>query len=108
MINWKKLRSNIPNKVKTSARTHYEVFWSEDFHFERDGEKTFGITRFDPKQIVINKNQGDKEAVLTYFHEYIHALMETIEINLTENEVRKLEKAYPRIREFVLTLEGKK
>lgn len=108
-MNWKKLRKNIPNIVRTKARSKYEVFWSDDFSFDTsDGYKTYGITRYDPRQIVINSKQGDKETVLTYYHEYLHGLSEDYEAILTENQVRKLEKSFAYMYEFIETLQGKK
>lgn len=108
-MNWKKLKKNIPNVVRTKARAKYEVFWSDDFSFDADdGLKTFGITRYNPRQIVINNKQGDKETILTYFHEFLHGLSEDYEVVLTENQVRKLEKCFPYMYEFIETLQGKK
>ena len=106
-INWKKLRKNIPNRVRTESRTHYEVLWSDEFHFdEKTGKKTYGTTRFDPNLITLNMNQGDKETIHTYWHEYIHALSADYDLALTETQTENLEKAYPYVREFILTLEG--
>jgi hypothetical protein len=106
--NFSSLKKNIPNKVRVKPRIFYEVLWSEDFHFDKEGQKTYGITRFDPRQIVINKNQPDKESCHTYFHEFLHAVSHEYEVNLTENQVIALEKSFNTIREFVLSLEGKK
>ena len=107
-INYKKLKKNIPNRIRTAPRSFYEVLWSEDFFFDNkeDGRKTYGITRFDPQQIVINKNQPDKEAVLTMVHEWFHAYSEEYSVGLTENQVIAMEKGFPALREFILTLEG--
>lgn len=107
--NWKKLRKNIPNRVRSASRTHYEVLWSDEFHFdEKTGKKTYGTTRFDPNLITLNINQGDKETIHTYWHEFIHALSEDYQLNLTETQVEHLEKSFLYVREFILTLEGKK
>jgi hypothetical protein len=107
--NWKKLRKNIPNRVRTKSRAHYEVLWSDEFHFdEKTGKKTYGTTRFDPNLITLNINQGDKETIHTYWHEMIHAISVDYDVNLTETQVENFEKAYLYIREFVLTLEGKR
>jgi|LakMenE18May11ns_1017448.scaffolds.fasta_scaffold9959583_17 hypothetical protein len=107
-VNWKNLRKKIPNRVRTKARTHYEVLWSDEFWFdEKTGKKTYGTTRFDPNLITLNINQGDKETIHTYFHEYIHALSVDYNLDLTETQVENLEKAFPYVREFILMLEGK-
>jgi len=113
-INWKKLRKNIPNKVRVKARHHYEVLWSDEFWWDdKTGKKTFGITRtyadnkISPDQILLNKKQSDKETLHTYFHEFIHGLSEHYGLNLTESPVEKLEQSFVYIYEFFLTLEGK-
>lgn len=105
-INWKKLRKNIPNKVRVASRSFYEVVWTQDFHSDKSGDLTYGETRFDPQQIVLNTNQKDKEAVHTFVHEVFHALSEEVGANLTESQVRALETAFPAIREMILTLDG--
>lgn len=113
-INWKKLRKNIPNKVRVKARHHYEVLWSDEFWWDdKTGKKTFGITRTyedkktSPDQILLNKKQSDKETLHTYFHEFIHGISEHYDLNLTESQVEKLEQSFVYIYEFFLTLEGK-
>lgn len=105
---YKSLRKNIPNKLKVRGRTHYEVLWSENFAFEKDGNKVYGITRFEPKQIVISTTQGDREAVHTLYHEFIHALSEEYDIKLSEPQVVALEKSFGPMAEFFEVLEGKK
>lgn len=107
-VNWKRSRKKIPNRVRTKSRTHYEVLWSNEFWFDqKTGKKTYGTTRFDPNLITLNINQGDKETILTFWHEFIHALSSDYDLNLTETQVENLEQAYPYVREFILTLEGK-
>lgn len=105
-INWKKLRKLIPNKVRISPRAFYEILWVQGFHSDKYGDKTYGETRFEPKQIVLNTDQKDKDAVLTFFHEWLHAASEESDAGLTESQVRALETAFPAFRELVLTLEG--
>jgi uncharacterized protein YpuA (DUF1002 family) len=56
-------------------------------------ESVLGETRFDPKQIVIKDGQAPKDKVHTYIHELLHAISEEYEVNLTENQVRALERA---------------
>jgi hypothetical protein len=89
MVNWKDLLNRIPHTVHTGYKHRFEIVWVDDFP---DG-KTAGETRFDPLQIAIKKGQSDKEAVLTYLHEVLHAVSHTHDIGLTETQVRKLEKA---------------
>lgn len=107
-MSYRQLRKNIPNKIKAKSRIFYEVLWSDNFAFEKDGNKVYGITRFDPNQIVISTTQGDKEAVHTFFHEALHMWSEEHEIGLTENQVMKLEKCFGPMKEFFAILEGKK
>jgi hypothetical protein len=107
-VNWKNLRKNIPNKVRSKSRSSYEVLWTDEFHFdEKTGKKTYGTTRFDPNLITLNINQADKETIHTYWHEFIHALSVDYNLQLTETQVENLEKSYLYVREFILTLEDK-
>jgi hypothetical protein len=94
--------------VKISSKASYEIFHTRDFHFDKENEKTFGITRFDPKQIVLNDNQGNREFVNTFLHEVFHAISHEYEIGLTEAQIRKIEKSMTYFIELILTLEGKK
>jgi hypothetical protein len=89
MANWKELSTRIPHVVHTGKKERYEIVWVEDF---ADGQ-TYGETRFDPLQIALKKGLSEKETVLTYLHEVLHAASHTHEIGLTETQVRKLEKA---------------
>lgn len=100
-----KLRSNIPNNVKTKYKTKYDVLW-QDHLVDAGGKSLHGITYFEPNQIILDTMQSDREAVTTYYHEFIHALADTYEVKLTENEVRRLEKSFSYMREFFLRLEG--
>lgn len=105
-INWKKMRKNIPSKVRVAARSFYEVLWIANFHSDKSGETTYGETRFEPQQIVLNSSQSDKDSVHTFVHEYYHAISEELGANLTESQVRALEKGFPALREMILTLDG--
>lgn len=106
-INYKKLKKNVPNKIHVAPKSFYEVLYIDGFHTDSpDGRKTFGETRFDPQQIVLNNNQPDKEAIFTLWHEMCHALSEEYETNLTENQVISVEKWFPAVRELILKLEG--
>lgn len=87
-VNWKKLRSQIPNQVKIGGQT-YEIVWISEFF---DG-KTLGETRFDPPQIVLKTGESDKVTVLVYGHEVIHAASDEEKIGLTEAQVLGLENA---------------
>lgn len=103
-LSYKKLKVNIPTNMKTSPTDNFEVLWSDDLT-DAGGKKLYGMTRFEPNQVLISKDQTDKDAVLTAWHEMIHALCHSHEIGLTETQVVKLEKSFPYIRQFILTLE---
>lgn len=105
-INWSRLKKNIPNKVRCGPRSYFEVLWSEGLT-DTQSNKLFGKTEFNPDKVIINTEQTDREAVLTFIHEYLHALDDKNTIGLTETQVQKLEKIYPLIHEIVMVLEGK-
>ncbi len=103
-LSYKRLKNNIPTSIKTSSKDTFEILWSDNL-CNASGAKLYGETRFEPNQIVINKEQTDKDAVLTAWHEVIHAVDHSHEIGLTEAQVIKLEKSFQFIREFFLTIE---
>lgn len=105
--NWQKAKNNIPTKVRTGIRKFFAIFWSDNLTDTRF-TKLYGLTQFEPRQIIISKDQSDKESVYTAWHEFLHGLDHDQEIGLSEPQVVKLEKSYPFVREFILTLEGKK
>lgn len=106
-IDWKQLRANIPSKIKTKYKTSFDVLWQDNL-VDSSGKYLYGITKFNPNQIIINTQQSDKEAVLTLFHEVIHAMDDSYEVGLTENNVMKLEKSFLYIKELFHILEGNK
>ena len=105
---WKTLRKNIPNKLHAGYGKYFDVLWQAVIPPGPDGKRVYGLTRYDPLQILIDKTQGDKESIYTIFHEYLHALSEIHDIQLTERQVVKMEKTFPYIYEFILTLHGKR
>lgn len=104
-INYKKLIKNIPNQVRVKAKRLYEVLFSDNI---KDNADVLGETRFDPKQIVLKSAQGNKELIYTYYHEFLHAVSEEYGAELTESQVRSLEKSFPYMNEFFLTINGYK
>lgn len=90
--------------MKTSPKDKFEVLWSDNL-LDAGGVKLYGMTRFEPNQILLDKEQSDKDAVFTAWHEFLHGLDHSHEIKLTENQVVKLEKCFIYIREFILNLE---
>lgn len=102
MISWKRLRKNIPSSVKVKKAT-YEVLWSQ----EHVSGQNYGETRFDPKQLIIYDDGNDKETVHTFVHELLHAISHEYEINLTEQQVQKLEDSLPVLIQTINTLNNK-
>ena len=103
-MNWKKIANHIPHAVRTKAKVVYELVWVDEFkHPEVVGE-----TRFDTKQIVVKNGLSPKEEVLTTAHEFFHAVSDSYDIGLTEEQVKKLEQATPYLMEFFRTIEGRK
>lgn len=103
MISWKRLRKNIPSAVKVK-RALYEVLWSQ----EHVSGQNYGETRFNPKQLIIYDDGNAKETVHTFFHELLHAVSHEYEINLTEQQVQKLEDALPVLIETIKTIDRNK
>jgi len=87
-IKWSIFKSLIPSRVKIK-QAEYEILYTEEF---KDG-RTLGETRFNTKQIVLKTNETDFETFHTYIHEVLHAVSDEYDINLTEKQVRKLEKS---------------
>lgn len=90
MINWKKLKNQIPSRVQITRNKYYEVVWVDSFP---DGN-TLGETRYNSKQIAIKKGLGNKLTVITYLHEVLHAVSGANDANLTEKQVEALEKSF--------------
>ena len=105
-IDWNKYKNNIPGKLRTKSKISFDVLWQDPL-LDKSGVRLFGITQFNPNQIILDTKQSDKEAVLTTWHEFLHAIADSYEVKLTESEVRRLEKAFPYFKEFFDKLEGK-
>ena len=100
MIHWKKLKRKIPNKIKVHKST-YEVLWTDEFLTD---QKQMGETRFDLKQIVLKKDDDNKEALHTFFHEWLHVLVDEHQLKLTHKQVYQLEKCLPDFINLLTTL----
>lgn len=87
MVNWKKLASKINSRVQITKNIFYEVVWTDEFKTDLYGEM-----RPDFRQIVIKKELSKKDSVITYLHEIAHAASNEYEMNLTENQILKMEK----------------
>lgn len=88
MVNWRKLVKRIPYKVQVGNKLFYEVVWVDRF----DDPAQVGEMDNELKQIRIKIDQSNKEKVLTYLHEVIHAFSDEHNVRLTESQVSKLEK----------------
>lgn len=87
-INWKKLVNQIPHKVQIANKIFYEICWVERF----DNPEVVGLTNSNKREIYLKIDQSNKEKVLTYLHELMHAFSIENEIDLTEKQVSLLEK----------------
>lgn len=87
-INWADLRTKIPHFVQI-GKTRYEIVWIESFK----DPNVVGETRFAEKQIALKTGQSDKDTVKTYLHEVTHAVSHEESVNLTENQVIRIEKS---------------
>lgn len=89
-IKWNKLLSLIPSKVQLSAHDWAHIGFSSKPNNENN---LHGCWWPEKKVIWVGLHQGDKEKVLTYLHELVHAFSDTHNIGLTEKQVEKIEKA---------------
>jgi hypothetical protein len=89
MVNWKKLSKLIPSEVQIASKTFYQVLWVENFP---DDHNCVGSMDINKKQIIMKIGQSDKEKVLTYLHEVIHAFSDENKMGLTEKQVSIMEK----------------
>ena len=107
MTDWKKMRENIPNKIKTRYKVVFDVLWQDNL-VDKGVKPLHGITNFNPNQIILDNMQSDKDAVLCFYHEFIHAVDDSYEVGLTEGQTLKLEKSFNYLKDFFSILEGKK
>ena len=91
-IDYHKIIKNIPHQLWIKSKTTFEVLFSDNI---RTDNNVLGETRFDTKQIIIKNNQSPKETTHTFWHEALHAIGDEVGANLTEAQVRALEKAFP-------------
>lgn len=89
-ILWKSLRNKIPTHITINKR-NYEILWCESFA----DPDVLGEKRVDPCQIVLKTGESDKETVMTFGHELIHAIADEYQAGITESQVQKLERAIP-------------
>lgn len=80
----------IPSTIRITRKVNYEILWVDNF----PNPKQVGECRFDPKQIVLKKNEPPVETLKSFIHELFHAFsFEYPGMNLTEKQVIMLEEA---------------
>jgi hypothetical protein len=90
-LNWKKLKTLIPNKVHVGPKVYYNVFFVNGLQ----DNGFYGQTDYDKREILLDMKMSPKLTVTTYLHEYFHALSAEHQINLTESQCQALEKTIP-------------
>lgn len=89
-VDWKKYARSIPDRIQVGPKAYYDILWTENF----DGKPYCGTTSFDPKQITLKMGMSPKLTVVTLLHELAHAVSFEFDVNLTENQVLGIEKAF--------------
>lgn len=89
----KKVYPPIPSHIRVTSKRDYAVMHIDEF---KDPHQVGSCTN-DPPQIIIKKGLSDKEHFSTVLHEVLHSLSFEHDINLTETQVLKLEKALFRL-----------
>lgn len=93
-INWKKEAKSIPSKVYIAPKVFYDVVWQKEI-VDTKGNHLYGLTDLTNKVIIIKMDMPAKLTVETFWHEVFHACSEEFQINLTENQVLRLEHILP-------------
>lgn len=94
-MNWKKWKSRIPAWVVINTYRWFQVAWVDRFF---DGSHV-GEMNPEHNQILIHKKLSDKLTVETYIHELLHAVSDEYDVDLSEQQILKLEKAIPKMLE---------
>jgi len=92
--NWRKLVKRIPSKVQIARKLFYDVVWVSEFR-DNNGvinESYVGLCDKNKRIIYILNTLSNKEKVLTYLHELIHAFSDENDIGITERQVGLIEK----------------
>jgi len=88
-MKWLSYVKRIPHKVQITSKVFYEILSSPRIV---GGEDCYGVMRPDVKQIVLLDGMKPKNRITTYLHEVIHAFSNEYDLNLTETQVRGIEK----------------
>lgn len=89
MVNWRKLTTFIPNKIQVSKNHHYNIYWEKP----DKSQDYVGQTFYNKSYITLVESTNHKELIKTYLHEVAHAISGEYDLNLTENQIKKLESA---------------
>lgn len=103
-MNWKKLRKNIPKEINIGPNKKFIVEWVDSVGKNKNGREQYGETKFNPNTIKLYKGQEDKDAVLTFFHEFLHTFHAYKDFQLSEKHVKKLEKKFEIFFKLILEL----
>ena len=79
----------IPSRIKIKNKVVYELVWVDEFA----DPDTLGECRFDFKQIVLKRNQSERETLKTLFHELLHCLEFERNIKIPHKTIYQLEDA---------------
>lgn len=88
-VNWKKLTTLIPNKIQISKNLYYNIYWEKS----DECQDYVGQTFYNKNIVTLVQTSNNIELTKTYLHEVAHAFSGEYELNLTENQVKKLESA---------------
>lgn len=84
--------SNIPKKIRITAKISYDVFIVANF----DDDK-LGWCDPEARQILIRSGLGDREFLATFIHEVLHAIEFECKIALPHKTLDKLDSAIERV-----------
>lgn len=102
--NYKKIRNNIPTEIRIGPKKIFKIIWTDDLPPSKNNKPTYGLTKFDTREIIINKNLNDYQAVHTFWHEVLHTFKLYKKGHLPEKQVLFFEKRFDIISELFLTL----
>jgi len=89
-MRWLGFLKRIPHKVQVTSKVFYEILYTPEIVGKED---CLGVTYLQQKQIMLMSKQSPKNMVHTYIHEVVHAFSEEYSVDLTERQVRAVEKS---------------
>lgn len=88
--NYKKLAASIPRTVQIGSKEIVTVGFASPVSTD---EHLDGCWWPEENLIWIDQHIGDKDKVITYLHELLHAISDTHDVRLTEKQILALEKS---------------